>query len=110
MGCDISKLAHTAYSAKHCSRQARRHARGGGYASSVRPDAWEPFARYIRLAREHLELHKAVASVDARWYEEMLTVARAEGWDRPQFESLLKEGLDREPYSYQTYFMAMEYL
>jgi hypothetical protein len=57
-----------------------------------------------------LELHKAVASVDARWYEEMLTVARAEGWDRPQFESLLKEGLDREPYSYQTYSMALEYL
>jgi hypothetical protein len=30
--------------------------------------------------------------------------------DRPQFESLLKEGLDRELYSYQTYSMALEYL
>jgi hypothetical protein len=103
-----SPAAHIAHSMVLVSRAW--HARGSGYASSVRPEAWETFHRYIQSAQDNLERHKAVASVDARWYEEMLTVARAEGWDRLQFESLLNEALDREPYFYQTYFMALEYL
>jgi hypothetical protein len=86
------------------------HERGGGYASSVQPEAWATFEHYIQLARENLERHKTIASIDARWYEEMLIIARAEGWDRPRFESLLKEALDREPGFYQTYFMALLYL
>jgi hypothetical protein len=84
--------------------------RGVGYASTVKPEAWAPFRRYIAMARENLDLHKSVAAIDPRWYETMLTVARAEGWDRDQFESLLNEALDREPLFYQTYFLALEYL
>ena len=84
--------------------------RGGGYANTVKPDAWAPFFRYIALARENLEKYKSVAADDPRWYETMLTVARSEGWNREQFDNLLNEALTREPLFYQTYFLALEYL
>jgi hypothetical protein len=84
--------------------------RGGGYASSVRPESWAPFRRYIAMARKNLETHKAVASRDPSWYETMLTIARAEAWDADQFDSLLNEALKREPLFYQTYFSALRYL
>jgi hypothetical protein len=84
--------------------------RGTGYADTVKPEAWAPFRRYVALARKNLEEHKSVASGDPRWYETMLVVARAEAWDRKQFDSLLNEALDREPSFYQTYFSALEYL
>jgi len=84
--------------------------RGNGYAATVKPDAWVPFQKYISLARQNLEAHKSVAAADPRWYETMLTVARAEGWERNEFDSLLNEALDREPAYYQTYFLALDYL
>jgi hypothetical protein len=84
--------------------------RGDGYSSTVEPQSWAPFRRYIAKARVNLETHKDVAAVDPRWYETMLTIARAESWDRSQFDRLLAEALDREPLFYQTYFMALEYL
>ncbi len=84
--------------------------RGSGFADSVAPEAWEPFEKYIALARQELESHKATASIDPRWYESMLIVARAQGWPRKQFDALLDEALDREPTYYQTYFTALDYL
>ena len=84
--------------------------RGNGYTSTVKPEAWASFRKYIAAARQNLELHKAVAASDPRWYETMLTVARAENWSRDQFDSLLDEGFGRQPLFYQTYFLALEYL
>jgi hypothetical protein len=84
--------------------------RGGGYASTVKPEAWAPFRQHIAKARENLETNKVVAARDPRWYETMLTIARAESWDRKQFDGLLNEALDREPGFYQSYFLALEYL
>lgn len=84
--------------------------RGGGYASQVRPESWAPFREYVAAARAHLERVKPEASVDPRWYEVMLSVARLQGWDRKDFERLLDEALGREPLFYQTYFVALEYL
>jgi hypothetical protein len=84
--------------------------RGGDYASKVKPEAWVPFRKYIAMAREHLEKHKEVASRDPRWYEIMLTIARAQSWERGEFEKLLEEAVNREPLFYQTYFVALEYL
>jgi hypothetical protein len=84
--------------------------RGGDYASKVKPESWAPFRKYIAMAREHLEKHKEVASRDPRWYEIMLTIARAQSWERDEFEKLLEEAVNREPLHYQTYFMALEYL
>ena len=84
--------------------------RGDGTASTVKPESWAPFRKHIAMARQNLESYKAVAAKDPRWYETMLTIARAESWDRKQFDRLLNEALDREPLFYQTYFLAIEYL
>lgn len=84
--------------------------RGEGYASTVKPESWEPFFRYVAMAREHLEKYKAVAAIDPRWYEIMLLVAKAENWERDEFDRLLDEALGQEPLFYQTYFSALEYL
>ena len=84
--------------------------RGTGYARTVKPEAWAPFRKYVEMAREDLESYKAIAGADPRWYEEMLTVAKAQSWDRREFDRLLDEALDREPLFYQTYFAALEYL
>lgn len=84
--------------------------RGDGYAPAVPPSRWAPFRASMAVARKNLEDHKAIASVDPRWYETMLEVARAENWERDQFDRLLNEALDREPLFYQTYFAALEYL
>lgn len=89
------------------TRRAWAH-RGSGYASTVSDEAWPRFHKYIAAARANLEANKAVASVDPKWYEEMLIVARAQGWEQDQVEKLLDEALDREPVYYQTYFMALE--
>lgn len=84
--------------------------RGGGYAYEVDPQKWAPFLQFIAEARTNLERHKTVASHDPQWYVTMLTIARAEGWDRDRFDRLLAEALDREPLYYPTYFAALEYL
>jgi hypothetical protein len=84
--------------------------RGGGYASSVSPESWAPFKQYIDKSRSHLEKFKTVASVDPRWYETMMIIAKAQSWERSKFDALLNEALRREPLFYQTYFSALEYL
>ena len=84
--------------------------RGDGYAHTVKPESWAPFRRYVAMARDNLEKHKSIAAIDPRWYETMLTIARAQDWDRGDFDNLLREALDREPLFYQTYFAALEYL
>ena len=81
--------------------------RGDKPAAAVKPESWAPFRKYIAMARENLERHKAVAAVDPAWYENMLTIARAENWERERFDRLLAEALDREPLFYQTYFLAL---
>jgi hypothetical protein len=103
-----SPTAHIAHSQALIER-AWAH-RGGGYASTVKPESWEPFKHYIAMARANLEQFKSVASVDPRWYEAMILIARAENWDRSEFDALLNEALEREPLFYQTYFSALVYL
>ena len=103
-----SPTAHIAHSLVLMER-AWAH-RGGGYASTVKPESWAPFDQYVAEARAYLEDHKTVASVDPRWYETMMVVARTQNWDRREFDALLKEALEREPLFYQSYFSAMAYL
>jgi len=84
--------------------------RGSGYGSSVTEEGWLNFRKYIAAARSNFEEQKAVASVDPKWYEEMLIVARAQSWSPVKFEALVDEALAREPQYYQTYFMVLENL
>lgn len=84
--------------------------RGNGVASTVKPESWEPYTANIARARDILETNKSFAASDPHWYVTMLIVARAQGWDREHFNNLLEEALSKEPFYYQTYFGAVEYL
>jgi hypothetical protein len=84
--------------------------RGNGYANDVPPDAWVPFRKYIARARDYLVAHKAEARIDPCWYETMLDIANAQGWNEEEFRRLLGEALRAEPDFYATYFAAVEYL
>jgi hypothetical protein len=86
------------------------HFRGAKAARHVPGEAWAPFRRYVEQARENLERHKTVASVDPWWYQTMVRIARAQGWKRARFDALLDEAFRREPLFYQTYFEAFSYL
>jgi hypothetical protein len=103
-----SPTAHIAHSQVLIER-AWAH-RGSGYARSVKPEAWAPFEHYIAMAKANLEKFKSVASVDPKWYEVMMLIARAENWARSEFDALLNAALEREPLFYQTYFSALQYL
>lgn len=84
--------------------------RGHDYARKVDVKNWAPFRYYLAMARQYLEANKKVAAVDPQWYVEMLIIAKAQNWNRADFERLLAEALDHEPLFYQTYFMALNYL
>ncbi len=84
--------------------------RGRGYAPSVKPESRDQYKQYIARARASLESSKTVASTDPRWYDAMFTIARAQNWERREFDALLNEALEREPLFYQTYFSALQYL
>jgi hypothetical protein len=83
--------------------------RGTGYAHTVRPQDWKPFFEHLQQARTYLEKHKAVASIDPRWYEMMAEIGAAQNWPDGEFSRLVSEGLQREPYFYQLYFAAIDF-
>lgn len=84
--------------------------RGSGLAHQVRKEDWKPFYEKLSQAREYLLLNKRIASADPRWYENMLIIARAEGWKRNKFDELVTEAVSKHPYFYQIYFAALDYL
>lgn len=84
--------------------------RGAGVASSVDPALWAPYRRHLEAARNTLEAHRDVASVDPEWYNAMIRVANGQGWKRQRFDALMEEALDREPLYYANYFSALVYL
>jgi len=83
---------------------------GDRNADEVPPEAWAPLRQYTQRAHDYLLAHKAEASVDPRWYETMLIIARVQRWDEGPFRRLLDEALRKEPEFYQTYFVALDYL
>lgn len=84
--------------------------RGSGRAKDVSPEDWKTFHEYMNKARAYLLEHKDIAGSDPRWYEAMLTVARAENRDIKRFDELVDEATARYPYFYQIYFGAIDYL
>lgn len=84
--------------------------RGGGWTRQVREEDWKPFHAYLQQAETYLRANKAVAALDPRWYEAMLEIATAEGWEIDRFNSLVDEATSRHPYFYQIYFTALNYL
>jgi hypothetical protein len=82
--------------------------RGGGYADTVSDDGAKKFQDYLARAREFLEKHKSEMTSDPQWYVAMLKIALGQGWEKDQFEPLLKEGLDHFPFYYRIYLAGME--
>lgn len=83
--------------------------RGDGYAGQVKSDAWVPFRENIEAAAELLTAHKAVAAKDPEYYVVMEDIYKAQGRDRSEFESLLKEAAAAAPYYYRIYWGAYYY-
>jgi hypothetical protein len=84
--------------------------RGSGWSDDVKQESWKPFQEYLARAAKYLWEHKDIADADPRWYETMLTIARAENWERQRFDKLVSEATERHPYFYQIYFAAIDYL
>ncbi|UCI20670.1 DUF4034 domain-containing protein [Mesorhizobium sp. B2-1-8] len=102
-----SKSAYIAYAIL-----LSRHAffiRGDGYAPSVPPERWPGYLKYLGKARRQLEASKAIASSDPHWYAAMLDVANGENWPEAKFDALLDEAATKEPYYYQSYFVAIRH-
>lgn len=103
-----SPTPHIAYAMKLISHGW--HIRGSGWSSEVKEENWKPFHQYVEKARVYLVEHKSVAAADPRWYETMLDVANAQGWERKEFDALVDEAASRHPFFYQIYFTALDYL
>lgn len=84
--------------------------RGNGYASSVRPEDWEPFYQYINKAKDVLVKNKKIASRDPHWYVLMIDIETAQSQSAEEFNHTIAEAEDRYPYYYQIYFSAVNYL
>lgn len=84
--------------------------RGTGYAREVKPENWKPFYEYLDKARQYLEEHRQFATVDPVWYDTMLLIAKAQGWDKGDFRRLVDEATSHFPYFYEIYFKAIQYL
>ncbi len=84
--------------------------RGSGWAYNVRKENWEPFYETIEEAKKYLIKNREINEVDPRWYEKMLTIAKAQSWDEGEFHDLLNEALNKYPQFYEIYFRAINYL
>ncbi len=81
--------------------------RGTGYANTVKSEDWAPFFAIVDEAHDYLVKTKTTASSDPHWYTSMAEVATFQGWPAEDFAALIDEALDREPFYYNTYFMAL---
>jgi hypothetical protein len=78
-------------------------ARGGGYASSVTDKGWDLFRERVGLATATLAEAARLKEKCPYWYEEMQTVALAQGWDKSQTRELLEQAVAFEPDYYHFY-------
>jgi hypothetical protein len=78
-------------------------ARGGGYAGTVTDKGWELFRERVGMASATLVEAARLKEKCPYWYEEMQTVALAEGWDKSQARELMDQAVAFEPDFYHFY-------
>lgn len=83
--------------------------RGGGYADTVRAQAFRHFAAKVDEARTFLEENRSVASVDPQYYAVLARIFIDQGVEKAEFMQLLDEASSREPNYHQTYLEAYRY-
>jgi len=84
--------------------------RGSGWGHEVKKENWKPFREKIEESRLYLIKHSHFKSIDPRWHETMLVIAKAQGWSIADFYKLLDEALSMHPQFYEIYFRALDYL
>lgn len=77
--------------------------RGGGYAGSVKAEAWPVFRDYNQRALKVLTDHLEVASRSTSWHAEMIVLGRDEQWEPEAMNGLFEEGIKRDPTDYRLY-------
>ena len=78
-------------------------ARGGGYASTVTDKGWELFRERFAMASATLVEAARLKEKCPYWYEEMQTVALAQGWEKSQARELMEQAVAFEPDYYHFY-------
>jgi hypothetical protein len=78
-------------------------ARGDGYAKTVTPEGWRLFHERIQEAQAILEGAQKLPDKCPEWYDAMLSVGRAQGWDFERMNKLLADGTQLEPGYYYLY-------
>jgi hypothetical protein len=81
-------------------------ARGSGYASTVKPEAWKEFYKYLDEARDALNGLDEDAKNDPGWFVAMLTIANARQWPSDQYEALYEKAQRKHPDYLPIYFVA----
>jgi len=81
-------------------------ARGGGYANTVKPEAWKEFYKYLDEARDALNGLDEDAKNDPGWFVSMLRIANARQWPPEQYEALYEKAQRKHPDYLPIYFVA----
>lgn len=78
--------------------------RGGGYANTVSPAAWEGFRKYLEMAQAQLKRTETLAARDSSWNALMLRVGQGLGWDVRRQMAVFENGIAKNPDHDALYF------
>jgi hypothetical protein len=84
------------------------HARGGGYANTVTPEAWKIYERKLREANQVLDSASDKLKRTGPWYVVKLRLAYQLPELRDSHKELLRAGSDLWPEYIRIYYVAME--
>ena len=80
-------------------------ARGTGYANTVTEEGWKLTRERVAKAYELIRKSPDHSAKDCiHRYFDLLRIARAQGWDRAEYEALFKKAISLEP-SYNSYYV-----
>lgn len=83
--------------------------RGGGYANTVPPHAWEEFRRLLDQAAQHAAQHAAVTRRTPLTYMLLLTVGRGLDWPDDRMRAVLEQGLQLFPHVVSLHQMGLRH-
>lgn len=85
-------------------------ARGEGFASSVKPEAWPAFKRYLAQSRDVLDDHKDELSSHPAWYSARLRMATGLSEGDALSSAVFQVGVRRYPAFHAIYFNRMRHV
>jgi hypothetical protein len=100
-----SALAHSLH-AQALSQHGWSY-RGNGVSSQVTPDGWKQFEAYQRRAVAYLQAHADVAFTDSYAHLELLQIGRALQLNGTLLDTVLEQGLARNPDDIDVYVQRM---